>query len=261
MIKLLFLFFATTLYISAGTASKIINYKEANRIYRAKSAIFIDARDQKYYKKGTISGAINIPIKRFRRMKQYLPSKKSSKIVVFCNGAQCGKSAKLAKLIMHEGYTNVLIYKNGFPEWKERLQDVMLDMKYCNVKKHINRKSIIFGVPLHLGKESGTIDARWFIKLYKEHKLPLGIALVDVRHPNEYKEGHLNDAKNIEWNFEKGKLEISKFPHNKVVVLYCSTGMRSQDAYDSLDSETKKRVLYIDALIKCKGQRCIIHPN
>ncbi len=53
-----------------------ISFAETKRIYMAGSGLFIDARGIKFYKQGTILGAINMPIMRFGRIKRLLPGKK-----------------------------------------------------------------------------------------------------------------------------------------------------------------------------------------
>jgi hypothetical protein len=65
----------------------------------------------------------------------------------------------------------------------------------------------------------------------------------------------------ISWDNDTGKIDSSRFPTDKLTLLYCNTGMLSSDAYDSLDEETAKRVLYLNAVVKCKKEKCEIRPN
>jgi rhodanese-related sulfurtransferase len=51
------------------------------------------------------------------------------------------------------------------------------------------------------------------------------IVLVDVREPFEYQSGHIPDAVNIPLRTLTATL--TKIPHHRPVVLYCSTGYRS----------------------------------
>ena len=52
--------------------------------------------------------------------------------------------------------------------------------------------------------------------------------LIDVREPGEYKTGYINGAKNIPLSQLPGRL--GEIPKNKIVFLYCRSGMRSKNA-------------------------------
>ena len=54
-----------------------------------------------------------------------------------------------------------------------------------------------------------------------------GIQLVDVRTPDEYKEGHLPNALNIDFLGENFEINIQKLDKSKPVIVYCQRGSRS----------------------------------
>ena len=54
-----------------------------------------------------------------------------------------------------------------------------------------------------------------------------GVQLVDVRTPEEYKEGYIANAQNIDFNSPTFNDDISKLDKNKPVILYCKGGGRS----------------------------------
>ncbi len=262
MKKILIILLLWTLSLWAQNSITEIDFTQAKRIYNAGSGLFIDAREMKFYKKGTILGALNMPLQRFRRLKRLLPVKKSSKLVLFCGGIKCGKSSKLAKLITAEGYNHVMVYRGGFPEWSEKGQEVMLSDRYCQEgRKSTSSAVTIQGVTVHLGSEEGMIDPVWFAKQFKNGTLPPALHLVDVRKTSDYHEGHLPGADSIIWDADNGVIDTSKFPKDKLTLLYCNTGILSSDAYDSLDEETAKRVLFLNAVVKCKKDQCEIRPN
>jgi phage shock protein E len=72
--------------------------------------------------------------------------------------------------------------------------------------------------------------------------------LVDVRTPEEYKDGHLKYAKNIDIKSAGFAAEISKLDKNKRVYLYCRSGSRSGKATDTLASLGYKRGYNIGGL-------------
>lgn len=60
-----------------------------------------------------------------------------------------------------------------------------------------------------------------------------GAILIDVRSPQEFKEGHLPGAINIpEYEIRKVKNEMPKL--NQQIIVYCQYGGRSREAYNML---------------------------
>ncbi|MBT8266079.1 MAG: rhodanese-like domain-containing protein [Bacteroidia bacterium] len=53
------------------------------------------------------------------------------------------------------------------------------------------------------------------------------IQLVDVRTPEEYKEGYIDSAQNIDYNSPSFNTEIEKLDKSKPVIVYCQKGGRS----------------------------------
>jgi rhodanese-related sulfurtransferase len=54
--------------------------------------------------------------------------------------------------------------------------------------------------------------------------------LVDVRTPEEFEEGYIGNALNIDWNGDNFDEEINKLDKNRPVYVYCRSGKRSSDA-------------------------------
>jgi rhodanese-related sulfurtransferase len=98
----------------------------------ASGAMLLDSRVAAEYADGHIKDAINVPYREksdkvvnfdasqdgFNLAK--LPADKSAPIVVYCNGPECWKSFKASTLAIKAGYTNVLWYREGFPDWKSK---------------------------------------------------------------------------------------------------------------------------------------------
>jgi rhodanese-related sulfurtransferase len=262
MMKKTILLLLSTMLICWAAAPIEVSFAEVKRIYNAGSGLFIDAREQKFYKKGTILGALNMPIKRFSRLKRLLPVRKNSKLVIFCGGIKCGKSVKLAKRIASEGYSHVLIYRGGYPEWHQKAQEIMLLATYCQSNTLPKPKPVtIQGATVQLGSEEGMIDATWFVQQLNAGTLPPQIQLVDLRSKEDYDQQHLTNAIHLDLDTQTGELDSTKLPKDKLSLFYCYTGMRSTDAYDTLDKQTAKRVRYLNAVVKCKKEKCEIHPN
>jgi rhodanese-related sulfurtransferase len=54
------------------------------------------------------------------------------------------------------------------------------------------------------------------------------VQLIDVRTPNEFRSGHIKNAKNIDFYSGTFHLELSKLDKTKAVYLYCRSGSRSR---------------------------------
>lgn len=57
-----------------------------------------------------------------------------------------------------------------------------------------------------------------------------GVALVDVRTPSEYAEGHIEGAVNLNFFGPRFEEELGKLPKDRPILLYCKTGVRSARA-------------------------------
>ena len=54
--------------------------------------------------------------------------------------------------------------------------------------------------------------------------------VLDVRTPDEFAEGHLVGAKNIDWNGQDFAINVNALDKSKPVMVYCRSGRRSADA-------------------------------
>lgn len=87
---------------------------------RNRPFMVIDARTENEYNKAHIFSAINIPEKDFDKSINLLPKDKNVLLVVYCNGVKSLTSRKWADKAKTAGYTNVVIYSEGFSVWKEK---------------------------------------------------------------------------------------------------------------------------------------------
>lgn len=75
-------------------------------------------------------------------------------------------------------------------------------------------------------KGAHNVDVDQFKAFEKQEKH----LLLDVRTPNEYKQGHIEGAKNLDY-FDKGfKTELGKLDKSVPVYVYCRSGGRSGKA-------------------------------
>jgi len=100
-------------------AMVVVNSKRMEAGEKMKFMI-IDARPPEDYKEAHVFGAISIPEKDFEKSLRLLPVDKGALMVVYCNDRKCVQSRRWAAKASAAGYTNVVVYSDGFPYWKEK---------------------------------------------------------------------------------------------------------------------------------------------
>ena len=244
------------------------NYPEiglpaAQAIFKNNSAVMMDARPYAKYMAGTIPGSLFMSDDEVDKLQGRLPADKMTPIVTFCEGYTCVKSHNLAKKLQTLGYTKISVYAGGYPEWKEAgLQTTAGGAKKVDVAQ--TPKKDVFVEGIKLGEDEGSVDGEWYKALIMSDKIPANVAIVDVRSPAEFANGHIKGAVNIEAGKLNAKDLAAKLPKNKVVIFNCSAGGRSMEAFLKLkDAKVDvSKIFYFDANIKCdQSGKCEIKVN
>ncbi|MDR3672351.1 MAG: rhodanese-like domain-containing protein [Holophaga sp.] len=87
---------------------------------------FLDARRSEEFAAGHVPGAWSIPIweanaaARITEFEARANPQSSAPIAIYCSGGDCADSKLLAKRLVDLGYRNLLIYRDGFPDWLQR---------------------------------------------------------------------------------------------------------------------------------------------
>ena len=94
-------------------------------LYARGNVLFIDARRTSVYRAGHVAGARSIPIWEADagdRVKALFAEGRdqSAPIVIYCAGGECEDSHMLGEKLYFVGFDNVLVYKDGFPDWEKR---------------------------------------------------------------------------------------------------------------------------------------------
>lgn len=97
---------------------------DVERLYR-KQMLFLDARRSSVYADGHIAGARSFPVWEADiddRVKKLFEEglDQRAPVVAYCSGGNCEDSHMLADKLYQVGFDNVLIYKDGFPDWQKR---------------------------------------------------------------------------------------------------------------------------------------------
>jgi rhodanese-related sulfurtransferase len=249
-----------TTLLALAAPYRLIDLAEAKTHYNAHNALFVDARDASMVAKGTIFGAFNVPLKRFKRMKKWLPARTDAPLVIFCNGIECGKSLKLAEKFARAGYTHLMVYRAGYPEWRAHKLPILTTPKPCRCDEGAYTPTTqpvqIAGATLYLSDDPTRIDPRWMVPLANADKLPTGVQLVDVRPTAQYTTGHLKGAISIPFDPDNHIIDTAKFPADKAILLYCNHGAISAEAFDALPETTARRVKVLEADLVCEAGHC-----
>ena len=239
-------------YVEVGTPVVAAAYKKG-------SAVLIDARPYKTYLNATIPSSISIPDTMMSKIEGRFPIDKTTPIITYCGGYNCAKSHIVADRLLELGYKNVKVYAAGFPQWKkDGMPTTSCKAKKVTTTETPETAEMVAGIML--GEDEGTVNGDWFKA--NLGKLP-DVQIVDVRSAEEFKEGALPGAINIEAEKLKPAEFVSKLPKGKTIVLNCSAGARSMEAWDKAkDGEADMtKIYYFDANIECKGNDCKIEVN
>jgi rhodanese-related sulfurtransferase len=94
-----------------------------------RKALFLDARRSSVYAEGHIPGARSFPVWESdidARVKALFDEglDQRAPVVIYCSGGNCEDSHMLAQKLYMVGFDNVLIYRDGFPDWQKRRHPV-----------------------------------------------------------------------------------------------------------------------------------------
>ena len=111
-----------------GTGVSEVSTDELKQILQDRSAVVLDTRPHQEWSISHIPSAFNVAPKPGIPMALYtsdvvevgrvVDGDKSQPLVLYCNGPYCGKSRRVARALLKEGYTDVRRYQLGAPVWR-----------------------------------------------------------------------------------------------------------------------------------------------
>jgi rhodanese-related sulfurtransferase len=221
--------------VSAAYIKKLLEDKAAY--------VLIDARPKRVADKGMIPSAINISDSEFDKNVDKLPADKATLLIYYCGGLECVLSDNSAEKAKKLGYTNILTYPPGYPEW-EKLHGAPAA---AGTPAGAAAGPAASSAALVPGKEKGSVTVDSFQAVWKAN--PGSVMLVDVRDPKEVASGMIKGSVNIPMNELEKK--IGTLPTDKPVVFVCGTGARSGEAYDTVKLlGGKVQASFLDADVK-----------
>ncbi|MBI5441295.1 MAG: hypothetical protein HY900_08810 [Deltaproteobacteria bacterium] len=99
---------------------------EAAAWLHARGALFIDARRTRDFSQGHIGGARSFPVWEAQIVKERVEGlvaegrDPSLPVILYCSGGDCEDSHMLAQSLFGAGFENLLVYRDGFPDWVRR---------------------------------------------------------------------------------------------------------------------------------------------
>jgi len=95
---------------NTGSTISEINKEKLQQMIHAGGVTVLDARSQDQYNAGHIQGAVLFA-------NDVLPADKNAPVVFYCGSVRCPASHNAAKKALKLGYTNVMVYKDGWAGW------------------------------------------------------------------------------------------------------------------------------------------------
>ncbi len=86
------------------------------------SAIVLDARDEAFYHRNHIPGALCLPRddfgRAYQRLSPTLEKSRDKPIIVYCSGGECHDSRLVARALLSLGFSPVRVFTGGWTDWK-----------------------------------------------------------------------------------------------------------------------------------------------
>lgn len=79
--------------------------------------VIVDSRNEEEYAQAHLPGAISIPADQTIAQAARLPRDKRALVVFYCRGSGCTLSQASAAAAAQLGYTYLLVYQAGMPDW------------------------------------------------------------------------------------------------------------------------------------------------
>lgn len=97
-----------------------VNAKQAKDLFD-EGVLFVDPRRDSDWAAGRIPDSEHLELNTNFSETSLLDAAdgdKTAKIVFYCNGPKCSRSAKCATQAVSWGFTNIFYFRDGFPKWK-----------------------------------------------------------------------------------------------------------------------------------------------
>lgn len=205
--------------------------KDFKDAYKDMPFVLLDTRKQAEAEKGFIPGAVGFPVVDAKSLKS-LPDKKMKAPIIVYDADGKGNATAVATKIAEAGYLNVVVLRDGIAGW------TAAQLPVSNGK--LATKIVYVPKP-----KPGEIAVEEFKKYLTA--IPADTILVDVRLPDELKDGTIKGSMNIPAAEIDQSLE--KLPKDKKIVTYCNTGTQAEMAYHTLKAKGYTNIGFLNAKV------------
>jgi rhodanese-related sulfurtransferase len=199
-------------------------------------AVILDIRQADNAKKGFIKGAVSLPASDSEKSLTRFPARQLKPPIIIYSDKSGDDAVNAAKTVIAGGYQNVKILTNGISGWQTA--------NYPLESGNLN--STIVYVPK---TKPGEMPIDEFKKIAAA--TPANVLVLDVREQDEANFGMIKGAKLLP--DEKILDRLAELPKEKLIITYCSTGVRAEMAYHTL-KEKGYNVKYMNANIEFDGK-------
>lgn len=213
---------AVDVYVStipAGfmTAGNVEAFKEALAV---PGTVLIDVREAGELEDGVIPGAVHIPIREIPDNLDAIPTDRP--VIVYCaSGWRAGLTVSSLRMM---GYDNVVAFTPSWRGWAAAGEPAGEPVpaesfgEPTGLTPELVDAAGDFLATLPAGFLTNSLDA-------VQDAIAAGAGLVDVREPEEYEEGFIEDAISIP--IRQLVAQIDEVPTDRSVIVYCLSGYRA----------------------------------
>ena len=105
---------------------------------------------------------------------------------------------------------------------------------------------ILTGCSANIGiSDRGVLEPEKAYLLINERAQDADFIIMDVRTPEEFQQGHLQGAINMDCSAEDFRRDLKNLDKNKTYLIYCGTGRRSKDVLRLMSEEGFKNIYHL----------------
>ena len=168
--------------------------------------VIIDVRTPEEFAEEHIEDAINIDYRSETFQDELSQLDKNKTYLIYCRTG--GRSGNALDMMAELDFSEVYNMLDGINQWKAE------------------ELPIVYIIEEITPQEAFTLT--------QENQDNLDFVIIDMRNPEEFTDGHIEDAINLDYRSETFQNELSTLDRDKAYLIYCATGIRSGSALDMM---------------------------
>lgn len=184
-------------------------------------AVLLDVREEDEFAEGHVPGAINIPIREIPDNLELIPTDRP--VWVMClSGWRAGQAMSALGMM---GYDNLTAFPPGTQGWEADGRELVTDEE--GEREDFGDPGVAPEVEEAVGEYLATMPEGYYGNSLDEvqEAVDAGAALVDVREPEEYEDGFIEEAISVPLRTIADPGE--DIPTDTDVIIYCQSGYRA----------------------------------